>query len=84
MKKMKTKALTPMRNDTENKKSRADPFGMTGWHGFLIFAEKWRGCQGTSTDFWTLKNGKIYMGNRSGMGFVVLKATIFQLICNMI
>lgn len=37
---MKTKALTLMRNDTENKKSRAGPFGMTGWHGFLFFAEK--------------------------------------------
>ena len=25
-----------------------------------------------------------YMGNRTGTGFVVLKATIFQLICNII
>jgi hypothetical protein len=29
-----------MHNDTENKKSRAGPFGMTGWHGFL-FAKMW-------------------------------------------
>lgn len=51
---MKTKALTWMRNNTENKKSRAGPFGMTGWHGFL-FLRKWRGCLAVSTDFWTRK-----------------------------
>ncbi len=34
---MKTKAFTLMRNDTENKKSRADPFDMTGWQGFCFY-----------------------------------------------
>ena len=80
---MKTKALTRMRNDTENKKSRADPFGMTSWSGFLFFAKMW-GYLAVSPDFWTQENGKIYMGNCIGTGFVVLKATIFQPICNMI
>ena len=50
---MKTKALTRMRNDTENKKSRADPFGMTSWNGFLFFAtDKYTGIYG-----FPIKNG---------------------------
>lgn len=79
---MKTKASTLMLNDTENKKSRAGPFYADGLARFSL-RKSW-GDQAVSTDFWTLKNGKIYMGNRIETGFVVLKATIFQLICNMI
>ncbi len=36
MKKMKTKALTLMRNDTENKKSRAGPFYLNGLARFFV------------------------------------------------
>ena len=81
---MKTKASTLMRHNTENKKSRADPFYADGLARLSVFCGKLRGCPAASTDFWTLKNGKIYMGNRIGTGFVVSKATIFQLFCNMI
>ena len=70
-----------MRNNTENKKSRAGPFYVDGLAWFSFFVS---GLPAASTDFWTLKNGKIYMGNRIRTGFVVLKATIFQLICNII
>ena len=52
-----------MRNDTENKKSRAGPFYADGLARLSIFCGKCGGCQVASTDFWTLKNGKIYMGN---------------------
>ncbi len=57
---MKTKAFTWMRNDTENKKAARIRFIGTGWRGFLFFAEM-AGLPAASTDFWTLKNGKIYM-----------------------
>ena len=57
---MKTKALTWMRNNTENKKSRADPFDMTGCAAFY-FLRKMAGNQAVSTDFWTLIWGKIQM-----------------------
>jgi hypothetical protein len=70
-----------MRTDRENKKSRAGPFYWNGVARFSIFCENVGGCLAASTDFWTLKNGKIYMGNRIGTRFVVLMATIFQLIC---
>ena len=60
----------------KTKKAALARFMLTGWRGFL-FLWKCGGCQGASTDFWTLKNGKIYMGNRIGTGFVVLKATTF-------
>ena len=68
----------------KTKKAVPARFMLTGWHGFLCFCGKWWGCPVVSTDFWTLKWGKIWMGNCIGTGFVVLKATIFQLICNMI
>ena len=40
MKKMKTKALTLMRNDTENKKSRAGPFYLNGFVRLSLFLRK--------------------------------------------
>lgn len=69
---MKTKAFTLMRNDTENKKSRAGPFDMNGLVRFSLFLWKLPGMPAVSTDFWTLKNGKIYMGNDLHGGYWIM------------
>lgn len=47
MKKMKIKALTLMRNDTENKKSRAGPFYLNGlaWLSFFTKMAGRLGCE---------------------------------------